>query len=39
MQPIQGISRIVYVMIKLIRRVIPADMCGGDVLRLRQWVS
>jgi hypothetical protein len=35
-QPIWGISGIAYGMVELIRRVIPADICGGDVLRLRR---
>jgi hypothetical protein len=35
-QPIWGVSGIAYGMVELIRRVIPADICGGDVLRLRR---
>jgi hypothetical protein len=35
-QPIWGIAGIAYGMVELIRRVIPADICGGHVLRLRR---
>jgi MFS family permease len=36
LQPIWGLAGIAYGMVELIRRVIPADICGGDVLRLRR---
>lgn len=35
-QPIWAIAGIAYGMVELIRRVIPADICGGDVMRLRR---
>ncbi|KAH7102702.1 hypothetical protein BKA62DRAFT_769556 [Auriculariales sp. MPI-PUGE-AT-0066] len=34
--PIWAIAGIGYGMVELIRRVIPADICGGDVMRLRR---
>lgn len=35
-KPIWGLSGIAYGMVELIRRVIPADICGGNVNRLRR---